>query len=991
MARLPEGTITFMLTDLQGSTEAWEKKPKAMRTAMARHDAILAGVIRDHEGQRVEAGREGDSVLAVFRTAATAAACALDIEKNFASEPWPEGFDLKVRVALHTGEAQLREGHYFGPALNRCARLLATCHPGQILLTKAVESMLADEVPSDAELQDLGVHRLKDLGRPEQVFQLNHMARTTKFPPIRSLPQQQTNMPHSLTSFVGRQAELSALKSLLANSRMVTLTGAGGSGKTRLAAELGWACLNLWPGGVWWVDLTPLNDPEQVPSAVVAALELPGRRTPFDVVTAWLAARRTILVLDNCEHLVAACARFCEATLQRCPGLTIVSTSREGLGVSGEARWPVSSMAATDAVELFEARARLVVPDFKVMASDAGAVTQICERLDGMPLAIELAAARVGMMSVPEILGQLADRFRLLTGGIRTAPDRQLTMVATIDWSYRLLSERERLLFCRLSVFRGGFTLESAQAVCADAGVGAVLDELTGLVQKSMVVAERAKDSNTRYRLLESQLAYAEDRLRDTGELEPMRRRHCVYFRDSLAASRSGPGGTVWNTVMASPMGVANMPTSGGAEFATRQTGRPIHTVTKADWIRRESANLWAALDWARNNADDLGLSLAVDIEFRDVTQARTVLADLLAHSPEQGVLRARALTRAAFLAWNQGDYQAALQAAESGVALFREFGDAERTGAGLNHLGMAEWTAAALNQLGAAHQSQGQLAEAARAYEEATILLKDCGGPAQMAVIRNSIGILEIYKGNYPAAAAILTEVVATQRAEGELWFMSAAIDSLACAQLGLHDYPAAAANWRESLAICRRLEDDSGVVGCLDGLSCVAGGRGDDERALRLAAAAKRISNAGPWVPDGWLLRQVEESQGRSRSRLGTRKSEEAWNQGWAMTLDQAVDYTLGEGEPETAIDAGPLSRREREVAILVAAGLTNRQIAERLFIAERSAEGHLERIRNKLGVRSRTEVATWAVEHGLMPASIKERGTPDGSPSTQRRKPG
>jgi len=952
MALLPEGTITFMLTDLQGSTQAWEKKPKAMRNAMVRHDAILAGTISYHEGQRVEAGREGDSVLAVFRTAVTAAACALDIQRSFATESWPEGLELKVRVALHTGEAQLREGHYFGAALNRCARLLATCHPGQIVLTKATEAMLADEVPPEAALQDLGLHRLKDLSRPEQVFQLNDLGRPVEFPPIHSLPQL-TGMPHYLTTFVGRSAELSALRSLLAQSRMVTLTGAGGSGKTRLAAELGQACLHLWSGGVWWVDLAPVDDARQVAEAVVTALKLPGQGPALEVAILWLAARKTILVLDNCEHLVAASAEFCQAALEHCPELTIIATSREALGVPGEVRRPVSSMRPTDAVQLFEARARLVRPDVKATSSSLETVTQICERLDGMPLAIELAAARMGMMTEGEILDQLSDRFRLLTGGSRTAPARQQTMAATIDWSYRLLTEDEALLFRRLSVFRGGFTLESAQAVCAEAIAGNVLDLIAGLVLKSMVMAERAQDVRSRYRLLESQLAYAEERSREKGELELTRRRHYEYFRDSLSAN------TVWQV---GPRKADNSPTA---------------AMVGLDWKAEESGNLWTALGWARNNADDLGLGLAVGLEYRDLTHARSVFADLLMHSPAQGVLRVKGLSHAAFFAWAQGDYEAAFEAAERSVAVARDVGD-------------VDWLAFALTQLGTGHRIRGELAAAAEIYAEATALLKDSTNRGQLAIIRNQAGLIAIHKADYVGAFDILTECVASARADGDVIATANYLDSLARAQLGLNDHQAAAASWKEALSICRRVNDNFGTVGCLDGLSCAVSAGGDDQRALRLAAAANHMSTDLSLRSDDWLVSYAEESQRRSRSRLETRKGEQAWNQGWAMTVDQALDYALGGGEPDTLSEASALSRREREVATLVATGLTNRQIAKRLFIAERTAEGHVERIRNKLDVRSRTEVATWAVEHGLMAAPIKQRGTRPEPPSTQSRQP-
>jgi predicted ATPase/class 3 adenylate cyclase len=861
MALLPEGTITFMLTDLQGSTQAWERQPKVMRAAMERHDAILSGSIHDHAGALVEAGREGDSILAVFRTAGAAAACALDVQKTFATESWPEGLELKVRVALHTGEAQLREGHYFGHALNRCARLLATCNPGQILLTKASESMLADEVPPDSELLDLGLHRLKDIARPEQVFQLTDLTRMSEFPRIKSLPPLQTNMPQYLTSFIGRRAELAGLRSLLPQSRMVTLTGAGGSGKSRLAAELGRASLHAWPGGVWWADLSPVDDPLQVPGAVVAALQLPGRGPAREVVTAWLAARRAVLILDNCEHLVAACAEFCRAALERCPELAVIATSREALGVPGEVRWPVLSMPATDSVQLFEARARLVVRNYKVTASSLETVTQVCDRLDGMPLAVELAAARLAMLTEHELLTQLSDRFRLLKGGSRTAPERQHTMMATIEWSYRLLTGDEALLFRHLSVFRGGFTLESAQAVCPDRIGAIVIDLLAGLVQKSMVVVERNDGPSSRYRLLESQLAYAEDRLRETGEVELARRRHFEYFKESIAAR------TLWRV--------------------GRHWAMPSRTpgFEKVDWMAQESGNLWAAMGWARNHADDLGLSLAVHFWPKDFTQARSLFADLLAHSPLQGPVRVHALSRAAHLAWGQGDYAATLQTAERAVALAREVGD-------------ADWLAWTLNQLGAAYMVRGQLDAAAEIYEEAAPLLKGSTNLGQLRALRNSVANLAIVTGDYAGASAILVECVATAKAEGDVRGTAVLLDSLACAQLGMDDDRGAAVSWKESLSIARRLDNFFGIVNCLDGLSCVAVASGDDRRALRLAAAASRLSREWSVQPEPWQQSHAEAAAQRSRLRLGTLKSEEAWTEGWALTLDQAIDHALAAG---------------------------------------------------------------------------------------------
>lgn len=758
--------------------------------------------------------------------------------------------------------------------------------------------------------------------------------------PVRS------NLPRHLTTFVGRATELRALKAILASSRMVTLTGTGGSGKSRLAAEVARAGIDQWPDGVWWIELAPLGDPGQVPGAIISALELPGQGLAQDVIAAWLAGKRSLLVLDNCEHLVAACAELCQALLERCPELTIITTSREALGVAGESRYLVPPLGDPDELRLFEERGRLALADFKIESSNLDSVTKICARLDGLPLAIEMAAARVGMMTEPEILSQLDDRFHLLTGSDRTVPRRQQTMAATIDWSHRLLTDDEARLFRRLSVFRGGFTLESARAICADDNDQSVLELLTGLVQKSMVMPERTPGEGTRYRLLESHLAFAEDRLRDSGEVKLIPRRHYEYFRNALAAQDFS-----W--------------------IAPRAANEPASGVADAEWISREWGNLWAALGWARSHADDLGLSLAVDLaesEYGDTTHLRSQLVHLLDHSPAQGLLRVMALRVAAWLAYAQGDYEAALQAATSCVALGREDGDMKEVALGLNLVGMA-------------HQGLKELGAAAQAYAEATSLAEGSGDRRLMAVIRNSVGMLATYRGDYAAARRIGADCLAIARADGNVRLTAACLDSVAWAQVGLEDHVGAAASWKECLSMDHVRNDILSIIGGLEGLSCVATASGDDQRALRLAGAANRRCDEWSVRFEPWMLKHREETRLQSRSRLGARKSDAAWKEGQAMTLDQAVDYALGQSEIENVADAGPLSRREREVAKLVASGMTNRQIADRLFIAERTAEGHVERIRNKLGVRTRTEVATWAVQHGLADVTdtdAKTRGT-------------
>ncbi len=726
------------------------------------------------------------------------------------------------------------------------------------------------------------------------------------------------NLRHSLTSFVGREADLQALKTMLGESRLVTLTGTGGAGKTRLAAEIAGANLDMWPDGAWWVDLAAAKS---VDTGVLEVLHLPGRGPGLDVITSWVGPRHALVVLDNCEHLVAEAAAFCHVALERCPHLSVIATSREPLGVPGEARRPVISLPDDDAVTLFEARARLAVPAFKVTALNRPTVIRICHRLDGLPLAIEMAAARLDMMTEQELLANLDDRFRVLTSGHRIVPERQQTMAATIEWSYRLLGVEEAALFRSLSVFRGAFTLEAAGAVFADdAGVN-VIQFLSGLVKKSMVVAERADDGETGYRLLESHQSFAAQKLAEMGETELARRRHYEHFKR-----------------------------------------RQLRT--------RDIANAWAALEWAGRNAEDAGLGLAVEvagIEWTDSSRALAVLLDLLPRSPERGAVRARALNLAARLVSMQGDYAAGSGLAAESVALAREIGDPGLLAYIVNGAGMIS-------------QARGDLESAGSLYEEALALVPRSGDRRLEIEIMNCIGLLAVERAEYATALDVLEKCVAGSRAEADDASAARHLESLANAQLGLGDVNGAASSWTEALSIYRALDDSFGKIWCLGGLALVAAARHDDERTLRLAAVVERISrewslSTGP-TRQGQIARACRQAQ----SRLGVGKSKAVRADGDAMETDSALDYALaGSRQNAEEIDAGPLSRREREVAAMVAAGLTNREIAERLFIAERTAEGHVERIRGKLGVRSRTEVATWAVERGLARGALDKPDRP------------
>jgi predicted ATPase/class 3 adenylate cyclase/DNA-binding CsgD family transcriptional regulator len=904
---LPVGTVTFLMTDLEGSTRAWDLSPRSARQALERHNEIVIAHITGQSGQVVELGREGDGVLAVFSQATDAILSAFEIQRALQHESWPAGAELQARIAVHTGEAELSSGHYIGVPLYRCGRLLGIAHGGQVLVSTATEEIAGDELAGGLGLRDLGLHRLRDLSRPEHVYQLTHPDLRADFPPLMSVAAPARYLPRFLTTFINREAELRSLKPLLVSSRMVTLIGTGGAGKSRLAAELANATDQAWPDGMWWVDLAAESS---VGGAVVTNLELPGRGSPERVVAAWLASRHGLLILDNCVHLVADCARFCQFVLERCPGITILATSREALGVPGEVRWTVGPLESPHALDLFEARARLVLPDFKAVPGNRDRVVAICNRLDRLPLAIEMAAARLDLMSERELLANLTDRFQVLVSGTRTVHPRQQTMAATIDWSYRLLTAEESRLFRRLAVFQGGFSLEAARAVCADGDGADVMQILRGLVQKSMAVADRLDDS-TRYRLLESHHDFAQAKLAESGEIDQVERRHHAYF-------------------------------------------------SARKWEPADSSNFWHAATWARSHAADGGLELVMEIgdaNFSDQARAKNLILELLDRAEISDAMRAKALTMAARLTWRQADHAGARRLAESAVAQSRKFGD-------------REVLARALSGAGLIYETSGELGLAGKAYDEALTLLEHSDDRVLVADLRNLRGLLAIAVRDPKNGLALLTECVATARSLGDPPRLARYLESLANAQLDVNDIEGAASSWMEALSLFRAVDDWFGIIWSLVGLSLAAASRREDEHALRLAAAADRLRRE--YSLSLWPFRagQLDAACQQARQRLGKSRGDAAWSEGATLGTEEAIDYALGAqtAAAQPTVGAGPLSAREAEVAAMVALGMTNKEIAQRLFIAERTAEGHVERIRNKLGVRSRTEVATWAVAHGL-----------------------
>ncbi len=579
---LPTGTVTLLLADVENSTGLWEDQPEQMTAAFERLDGALSDLLAAHGGVRPVEQGEGDSFVVAFARASAAVACALELQRAPLAP-------ISLRIGVHTGEVQLRdEGNYIGPTINKTARLRNLAHGGQTVLSGATEALVADALPADTWLTDLGTHELRGFARPERVLQLCHPDLRNAFPPLNTAKSVAVHsLPAQFTSFVGRGAQLGEVRKLLAGNRLITLSGAGGAGKTRLGVEVANQVAGDYRAGVWYVDLAPLTVADLVPVAVVRALGLPDHpgRSTMETLLRFVRDRELLVVLDNCEHLLDACAGLVVALLGAAPGLTLLATSREPIGVPGEVTWRVPSLSVADeAVELFADRARLAQPGFAVCEDNATTIAEVCARLDGMPLAIELAAARVRALSVDEILDSLHDRFRLLTGGARTAVRRQQTLRASVDWSHALLTDTERVLFRRLAAFLGGFDLAAAQAVAGTDGLARyqVLDQLSLLVDKSLVVAENT-GGPTRYRLLETVRQYALEKLGESGEADAVRSRHRDHYT-ALAALLDAPAGRDYDQ--------------------------------RVEQAESEIDNLRAAFGWSRENSEtEAALALACSLQ----------------------------------------------------------------------------------------------------------------------------------------------------------------------------------------------------------------------------------------------------------------------------------------------------------------------------------------------------------------------------------------
>jgi len=773
MSSQPSGTVTFLFTDIEGSTRKWEEHGAAMPAALEKHDRILREAIEHDDGYVFTTA--GDAFAAAFTDPSAALAAAVSAQQALDSVEWGDLGTLRVRMALHTGVAHERQGDYFGPALNRAARILAVGHGGQILLSLGTEEMLGGSLDG-ITLKDLGKHTLKDLGRPERIYQVVHPGLPDDFPDLQSLDAFPNNLPIQLTSFVGRDLELNDVVKRLHDNRLLTLTGVGGSGKTRLSLQAAAESASDYPNGIWLVELASIGDADLVATAIGDVLGLTrnqggsgnsqlgtGAADILDQVTNHLGLRTSLLVLDNCEHLITATAKVVQHLLQHCPDLSVIATSREGLGVPGEVLWQVPSLGAVaagdpmegDAVRLFVERAQDANPRFDTDPASLEWVRQVCERLDGMPLAIELAAARARVLDSKQIAERLDDRFRLLTGGSRTALPRHQTLEATVDWSYDLMSDTEKSVYQRLAAFRGGFTLEAAEAVCAgdDVETYDVLDHIGQLVDKSMVVRD---EITGRFGMLETLRQYALRRLTESAEVDPVRVRHAEYFREFAEATApllNGPDEALAYQQLTADHDNFRAAMAYGLENGFETTAAAV--AANLGWYWWAASNITEGLEWIRKalpHRDSLDRRTGVELlafaamfaGFLNEDDAKSLGEEVMSAALASDDAYAEGLAHMAlgYIEWTGSDYDGAK------VHMLRTLDAGERAD--------DSWMIALANLLiSFSDRMMSRLDDAAARIATAEAAYRKAGQPSGLGWVLSVAGQIARYRGQFETEVA--------------------------------------------------------------------------------------------------------------------------------------------------------------------------------------------------------------------------------------------
>ena len=818
----PTGTVTFVFTDIEEGSKLWEEFPDAMRQATSVQDAILRQHFQAFQGSIFKT--VGDAFCVAFPTATQAVESVFAAQCTLCKEDWPPQTHLKIRMAVHTGEVEHRDNDYFGPPLNRVARILATCHGGQILVSGVTQELVRDRLPSAASLIDLGEHRLKDLWRTERIFQLVGPDLPSKFPAIKSLnhPSVSHNLPHQPTNFVGREKQVIEIEEKLLSVRLLTLTGPGGTGKTRLGLQVAANMTEDAIDGAWFIELASVTNPSLVAQAVASTLSIPisGEKTIEESIIENLQSRRILLLFDNCEHLIDSVAQMVDRILKQCVDVKVLATSRENLGVPGEAIYQIPSLTLPDlkqklplevmtqfeAVRLFIDRAEQAKSDFTVTSQNVPAIASICHRLDGIPLAIELAAARVRTLTVAVINEKLDQRFRLLTGGSRTWLPRQQTLRSLIDWSYDLLSEVEKLLLCRLSVFNGGWTLESCEAICAGEPIEGweILDLIASLVDKSLV-AIVVRNGTARYQLLETVRAYASDRLSELGGTEQWKDRHLdsfVVFAEQAEAHLTSPNQTEW-----------------------------------LDHLEAEHDNIRSALEWSRSSSRcDRQLRLTASLwrfwlTRGYLTEGREQLRVALKNdSKEDATIRLKALIGAGNLARLQHDFQEASELITESLMLSRQQNQTSNIAISLSILGLMAW-------------NQGKLSEALPLLEESLMSYREINDLRGVAATLNNLGMVTWSSGNSESSYQLFQESLTLRRQLRDRVGEAMSLINLGEVSYELGKFQEALTLYQTSLNIQAEIGDRRGLVESLEGLAQIAIALGLPLEAAKMFGAEERF----------------------------------------------------------------------------------------------------------------------------------------------------
>ena len=952
---LPSGTVTFLFTDIEGSTKLAQQHPDAMPVLLARHNQILHQAIEIYNGYVFQV--VGDSFAAAFHSASDALHVAVHAQRNLQNESWTPA-PIKVRMGIHTGAAQLQidsnDNAYAGYAtLASTQRIMSAGHGGQILLSGATRELVRDSLPKNTELLELGEKRIKDLLRPEHLYQLNILGLPSTFPPLKTLDAFLNNLPTQLTTFIGRENEIAEVKQELESLRLVTLTGSGGTGKTRLSLQVAADLLEKFDHGVWFVELAPLADPDLIPQTILSAIGISEQpnKTPLEILKEYLQEKKSLIILDNCEHLIDASAQVTNALLNAAPNLKILASSREALGVKGELSYPVPSLSLPDlkhlpsieqlsqyeAVQLFIDRALLVAPHFIVDKDNAPFIAQICYRLDGIPLAIELATARIKMMSIEQISQRLDDRFRLLTGGARTSLPRQQTLRALIDWSYDILTENERLLLRQLSVFAGGWTLEAAEEICAgdDIETYDVLDLLTQLVNKSIVVViEHSQSGENRYRMLETIRQYAREKLLEVGGGEAIRDQHLAYFVKLI--ERAEP---------------------------------ELHRSNQVFWLNKldnEIDNFRMAVEWALVNDVESGLRIAA-IPWR-FWLGRTYLQEvdkwlkqLLEQHKATNALHAQALAIHSLCKFRQGDFSETIKLAKQSLEMARTLSDKQTEALSLAFLGVfmvAQGTvgdgtplleqALAIYRLLGDKVGQADTAERlainssdmerAISYtkeslalarelgdlsgmvfrlcwlsrlmfwtgdfispivglEEALSIARQLGNQTSELDVIHTYGDLSYWQNNYPQAITHFENLIQLSEKSGDHYLILWAHVKMAYTVLRQGDIQQARKMFDNSIRHMRTAGLMIGLVFAIEGLASLNVNQGQLERAARLFAWASamrdQIGDYRPPIEQTSVERDLAVIHSKLDDNEFTRLSAE----GQAMTVEQAIALALEE----------------------------------------------------------------------------------------------